>query len=174
VYICIIIKLKKLVMSKQKNITQIGLDTKKSEALAIELNKLLSNYELYYQNTRGLHWNIKGKHFFELHVKFEEIYTDAQEKIDLIAERILTLGFTPLHTFSDYLKQSSIKEGKNISEAKPAVELIVNSLQTIIILERTILQTADTLNDEGTITLLTDFITQQEKEIWMYSSWLNQ
>ena len=102
------------------------------------------------------------------------INADAQEKIDLIAERILTLGFTPLHTFSDYLKQSSIKEGKNISEAKPAVELIVNSLQTIIILERTILQTADTLNDEGTITLLTDFITQQEKEIWMYSSWLNQ
>ena len=161
-------------MSKLKNITQIGLDSKASEALAIELNLLLANYQLYYQNTRGLHWNIKGKHFFELHVKFEEIYTDAQEKIDLIAERILTLGFTPLHTFSDYLKQSSIKEGKNISEAKPAVELIVNSLQTIIILERTILQTADTLNDEGTITLLTDFITQQEKEIWMYSSWLNQ
>lgn len=161
-------------MSKNKLTTQIGLDSKKSEALAKELNVLLANYELYYQNTRGLHWNIKGKHFFELHVKFEEIYTDAQEKIDLIAERILTLGFTPLHTFSDYIKQSGIKEGRNISEAKPAVELIVNSLQTIILLERKILQIAEALNDEGTITLLTDFITQQEKEIWMYSSWLNQ
>ncbi|HOU47020.1 MAG TPA: DNA starvation/stationary phase protection protein, partial [Chitinophagales bacterium] len=117
--------------------------------------------------------NIKGKHFFELHVKFEEIYTDAQEKVDLIAERVLTLGFIPMHTFSDYLKHATIKEGKNIHEAKEAVELIVSSLQTIIILERAILKTAAALHDEGTTTLLTDFITQQEKEIWMYSSWLN-
>ena len=160
-------------MKTIKDNTQIGLDRKQSEALAIELNSLLANYELYYQNTRGLHWNIKGKHFFELHVKFEEIYTDAQEKVDLIAERVLTLGFIPMHTFSDYLKHATIKEGKNIHEAKEAVELIVSSLQTIIILERAILKTAAALHDEGTTTLLTDFITQQEKEIWMYSSWLN-
>lgn len=161
-------------MSKQKNITQIGLDSKLSEALATELNVLLANYQLYYQNTRGLHWNIKGKHFFELHVKFEEIYTDAQIKIDLIAERVLTLGFTPTHTFSDYLKIGKIKEGKNISDAKTAVDLIVTSLQAIIIIERNILKTAEKLGDEGTLTLLTDFITQQEKEIWMYASWLKQ
>ena len=160
-------------MSKLKT-TQIGLDSKQSEVLAAELNVLLANYQLYYQNTRGLHWNIKGKHFFELHVKFEEIYTDAQLKIDLIAERVLTLGFTPMHNFSDYLKNAKIKEGKNITDAKTAVELIVNSLQTIILLERAILKTADKLNDEGTLTLLTDFITQQEKEIWMYTSWLKQ
>lgn len=160
-------------MKAIKNNTQIGLDRKQSEALAIELNSLLANYQLYYQNTRGLHWNIKGKHFFELHVKFEEIYTDAQEKVDLIAERVLTLGFIPMHTLSDYLKHATIKEGKNIHEAKEAVELIVSSLQTIIILERAILKTAAALHDEGTTTLLTDFITQQEKEIWMYSSWLN-
>jgi starvation-inducible DNA-binding protein len=160
-------------MKTIKDNTQIGLDRKQSEALAIELNSLLANYQLYYQNTRGLHWNIKGKHFFELHVKFEEIYTDAQEKVDLIAERVLTLGFIPMHTFSDYLKHATIKEGKNIHEAKEAVELIVSSLQTIIILERAILKTAAVLHDEGTTTLLTDFITQQEKEIWMYSSWLN-
>ncbi len=164
---------KLIVMKAIKNNTQIGLDRKQSEALAIELNSLLANYQLYYQNTRGLHWNIKGKHFFELHVKFEEIYTDAQEKVDLIAERILTLGFTPMHTFSDYLKHATIKEGKNIHDAKEAVQLIVSSLQTIIILERAILKTAAALHDEGTTTLLTDFITQQEKEIWMYSSWLN-
>ena len=160
-------------MKTIKDNTQIGLDRKQSEALAIELNSLLANYQLYYQNTRGLHWNIKGKHFFELHVKFEEISTDAQEKVDLIAERVLTLGFIPMHTFSDYLKHATIKEGKNIHEAKEAVELIVSSLQTIIILERAILKTAAALHDEGTTTLLTDFITQQEKEIWMYSSWLN-
>ena len=159
-------------MSKLKNSTQIGLDSKKSEALANELNSLLANFQLYYQNLRGLHWNINGKHFFELHVKFEELYNDVQLKIDLVAERILTLGFSPLHTFSDYLKKSSIKEGKHISDAKTAVQLVVSSLQTIILLERAILKTADKLNDEGTNTMITDFITQQEKEIWMYSAWL--
>ena len=165
---------KRNIMSKVNTLTAIGLDSILSKDLAEQLNVLLSNYQTYYQNTRGLHWNIKGKHFFELHVKFEEIYTDAQAKIDLIAERILTLGFTPLHTFSDYVKNSSIKEGKNISDAKVAVGLIVDSLQTIVVLERKILPIAEKLNDEGTITLLTDFITQQEKEIWMYSSWLKQ
>jgi starvation-inducible DNA-binding protein len=161
-------------MAKVKQMTQIGLDSKLSEALATELNHLLANFQLYYQNARGLHWNIKGKHFFELHVKFEEIYNDAQLKIDLVAERILTLGFTPMHTFTDYLKSAAIKEGKNISDAKQAVTLIVDSLQTIIVLERKILNSAEKLNDEGTITMLTDFITQQEKEIWMYSAWLKQ
>jgi starvation-inducible DNA-binding protein len=57
---------------------------------------------LYYQNLRGIHWNIKGRAFFDLHVKFEELYNDANMKVDEIAERILTLGETPLHTFDDY------------------------------------------------------------------------
>ena len=73
-----------------------------SEKLIIELNQLLSDFHIYYQNTRGFHWNIKGKRFFELHVKFEELYTEALTSIDEIAERILTIGGTPLHAFDDY------------------------------------------------------------------------
>lgn len=157
-----------------KNLTSIGLDKVKSEALANQLNDLLSNYQVFYQSLRGLHWNIKGKHFFELHVKFEELYTDAQLKIDEIAERILTLGFTPLHTFEDYLAKATVTVGKNIDEGKEGVALVVDSLQKIVILERSILSAANELGDEGTLTLLTDFITQQEKMIWMYASWLNK
>ncbi|MCO5248943.1 MAG: DNA starvation/stationary phase protection protein [Chitinophagales bacterium] len=153
-------------------LTRIGLDKTQSEKLAKELNKLLSNYEIFYQSLRGLHWNIKGSQFFELHEKFEELYNDAQEKIDIIAERVLTLGFTPLHTFQDYIENANVEVGKNISEAKTAVTLITESLKTLVILEREILESAQALEDEGTITMLTDFITQQEKTIWMYSSWL--
>lgn len=156
-----------------KNLTFIGLDKVKSEALANQLNDLLSNYQVFYQSLRGLHWNIKGKHFFELHVKFEELYTDAQLKIDEVAERILTLGFTPLHTFEDYLAHASVTVGKNITDGKDGVALVVDSLQKIVILERNILAAANELGDEGTLTLLTDFITQQEKMIWMYAAWLN-
>lgn len=154
--------------------TKIGLDQKQSEKLAEGLNELFASFQLYYQNLRGLHWNIKGKHFFELHVKFEELYTDAQLKVDSVAERVLTVGFTPLHTFSDYLKTTKVKEAKQISDAKKAVETVVNNLSILIGLERKLLPLAEKLNDEGTQTMLTDFITQQEKEIWMYSSWLEQ
>lgn len=157
-----------------KKLSRIGLDKTLSEKLAIELNHLLANYQIYYQSLRGLHWNIKGQNFFELHVKFEELYNDAQLKIDDIAERILTLGFTPLHTFEDYLKTAEVKVGKDISDAESAVTLVLESLKTLVLLEREILEIADELNDEGTLTLLTDFITQQEKTIWMYSSWLNK
>jgi len=72
----------------KKNI--IGLDAIKAKKLADLLNVLLANYQLFYINSRGFHWNIKGEKFFELHLKFEELYTDTQLKIDEIAERILT------------------------------------------------------------------------------------
>ena len=87
-----------------KELNTIGLDQEKAENLAKKLNTLLSNYSIFYQNTRGFHWNIQGDKFFELHLKFEELYNDSQLKIDLIAERVLTLGGTPLHTFADYIE----------------------------------------------------------------------
>ena len=86
----------------------LGLDKTKSANLVFSLNGLLANFQIYYQNLRGLHWNIKGKNFFELHVKFEKFYTDSQVKIDDIAERILTLQGKLLHTFTDYIKRASI------------------------------------------------------------------
>jgi starvation-inducible DNA-binding protein len=124
-------------------------------------------------NTRGFHWNIKGEKFFELHLKFEELYNNFQIKIDDIAERILTLGGTPLHSYSDYLKTSSIAETTNISNGKEAVKAIVESFQTIIIIQRSILSLASDANDEGTNALMSDNIREQEKMIWMFSSFLN-
>ena len=90
----------------------IGINTEKALILANRLNELLADYQLFYQNLRGLHWNIKGRKFFELHLKFEEYYDNAVIKVDEIAERILTLEGEPLHTFTDYLKISEIKEVK--------------------------------------------------------------
>ena len=91
----------------------IGLPQKESKKLAEELNILLSNFQVYYQNLRGLHWNIRGRRFFDLHLKFEELYNDAQLKIDLIAERVLTLEGVPFHTFSDYIANNKLPIGKN-------------------------------------------------------------
>lgn len=152
----------------------IGLNTSKTKELANDLNDLLANFQIYYQNLRGIHWNIKGKRFFDLHVKFEELYTDANIKVDEIAERILTLGETPLHTFEDYSAQAEVKVGKNISEDDKAVRLIVDSLTELLKIERRILEKSDDANDEGTNAMMSDFITEQEKTVWMMKAWLNE
>ena len=153
-------------------LTILGLNKKKVVELNQNLNELLANFQVYYQNLRGLHWNIKGKSFFELHVKFEELYTDSQEKIDMIAERILTLEGNPLHTFDDYIALSNVPVGKNISNDIKSVELVVNSLSELIKIERNILEQSDDANDEGTNAMMSDFISEQEKTIWMLKSWL--
>jgi len=155
------------------NTTILGLDQGKTESLVVNLNSLLANFQVYYQSLRGLHWNIKGKSFFELHVKFEEFYTDSQEKIDMIAERILTLEGTPLHTFTEYTALSKVAVGKNISNDVEAVKLVVNSLSELLKIERVILNESDDANDEGTNSMMSDFIAEQEKTIWMLNSWLN-
>lgn len=150
----------------------LGLPIKESEELAKELNILLSNFQVYYQNLRGLHWNIRGKKFFDLHVKFEELYNDSQIKIDLIAERVLTIGGTPLHTFSDYIDNSKLKVGKNISKDTEAVQLVIDSLVDLLKIERVILENSGKINDEGTNSMMSDFIVEQEKTIWMLKAWM--
>lgn len=152
--------------------TILGLDRVKVQDLTINLNELLANFQVYYQNLRGLHWNIKGKSFFELHVKFEELYTDSQEKIDMIAERILTLEGTPLHTFEDYSSLAKVPVGKNVSNDTASVQLIVTALTTLIEIEREILNQSGEADDEGTNAMMSDFISEQEKTVWMLKAWL--
>ncbi|ARV14604.1 Dps family protein [Polaribacter sp. SA4-12] len=156
------------------NKTILGLDKQETANLVTELNGLLANFQIYYQNLRGLHWNIKGKNFFELHVKFEEFYTDSQIKIDEIAERILTLQGKPLHTFTDYLEKATVVIGKDISNDVEGVVLVVNSLSELLKNERLILELSDKAADEGTNSMMSDFIAEQEKTIWMLNSWLGK
>lgn len=152
----------------------IGLDIEKAKGLSKKMNILLSDYQIFYQNLRAYHWNIKGDNFFELHAKFEQFYNDAQVKIDEIAERILTLGGKPLHTFSDYLKNSDIEERKEVEDGKKAVGYIVDSLQKLLVHEREILELASDAGDEGTLSLMSDYISEQEKTIWMLNAYLGK
>lgn len=155
-------------------LNSLGLNAKETKEIAEDLNLLLASFQTYYQNLRGIHWNIKGNNFFGLHVKFEELYTEANIKVDEIAERILTLGETPLHTFSDYVKTTKVPVGKNVSKDVDAVKLIVNSITQLLILERQILDKAGEANDEGTNSMMSDFITEQEKTVWMMNAWLGE
>ena len=156
------------------NNNAIGLDKTKSKILSEKLNELLANYSIFYQNTRGYHWNIKGEKFFELHLKFEELYNDLILKIDEIAERILTLGHAPKHNYSDYKVISKIKESIELTDGTLAIENILESFRTTIILQRELFTLASDADDEGTNALMSDYIREQEKLVWMYSSFLNK
>lgn len=157
-------------MAKTKN--QLGLDTRLTENLAASLNDLLANYQIFYMNTRGFHWNIQGEKFFELHVKFEELYNDALVKIDEIAERVLTLGYTPVHSYSQYIKVAKIQERNNVTNGTVAAEYILSGLNTLISKERELLKMSAQANDEGTNALMSDYIRAQEKLVWMYTAFL--
>lgn len=157
-----------------KNHNHIGLDEQKSKKLINGLNALLADYQIFYMNARGLHWNIKGEKFFELHLKYEELYNSLVLKIDEVAERILTLGGTPLHSYTDYLKLSDIKEDKSISNGTVGIELIIDSFQKVIVKQRKLLKISGDADDEGTGALISDYIREQEKSIWMYTSYLNK
>jgi starvation-inducible DNA-binding protein len=116
----------------------------------------------------------KAISFFELHVKFEELYDDLHAKIDEIAERILTLGGTPLHTFEDYVKVSEVKAMKNASEDVVCVKGLLDGFKILLDKQRVILELSDKMDDEGTNAMASDYIREQEKLVWMYSSWLNR
>lgn len=153
---------------------KIGLDAKKSKAIAASLNDLLANYMVFYQNTRGFHWNIKGNMFFELHLKFEELYNNLLLKIDEVAERILTLGTVPLHTFDDYSTTAQIKAAKNISDGEKAVKHILDAFQVLITKQRALAKLTADADDEGTNALVTDYLREQEKMVWMYSAFISK
>lgn len=153
---------------------EIGLDKQKTIQLTEKLNNLLADYMVFYQNSRGLHWNIKGDKFFELHLKFEELYTNLLLKVDELAERILTLGATPLHTFTDYESFAKIKSIKDVSNGNQGVQSILNAFQILLITQRELLYLSADAEDEGTNALMSDYIREQEKLVWMYSSYLKK
>jgi len=159
---------------KKEKLNKIGLNVKYSRKLAKMLNGLLADYSVFYQNVRGYHWQIKGEKFFELHLKFEELYNDLFVKIDEIAERILTLGYEPEFRFTYYLKNARIKESGNGRNAGRCVKDILNSLRVLLIDQRQILDYASRSCDEGTAAMMSDYIREQEKLIWMYSAFLEK
>ncbi len=150
----------------------IGIKKTNAVKLVNQINDLLSNYQVYYQNLRGFHWNIEGPGFFELHAKFEELYNDAHLSIDEVAERILTLEGKPYHTFTEFLEVAEIKAAKNISDAQGTVETTLSNLGLLINKERSILKLASEANDEGTIDLMSTYISKHEKLTWMLSAFL--
>ena len=157
------------------NPNAISLESKKLKPVVENLNDLLANYHIYYQNLRGCHWNIKGPHFFTLHAKFEELYTAAITTIDELAERILTLGKDPESRFSVFIKQSEISEVETIGmKDTDMVKAIIDNLSSLISLERDLLSITSEADDEGSNDMINAFMQFNEKQNWMLRSFVNK
>ena len=145
-----------------------------TDKLIKELNLLLSDFHIYYQNVRGFHWNIKGKRFFELHGKFEELYTEALTNIDEIAERILPIGGNPLHTFEDYVNNSNLTVYKDVSNDVDSVTAIHSQLGKLVERESSVKKIAIACEDNETEDMMIALINAQQKTMWMFKSWLGE
>lgn len=154
-----------------KTLDYLHLNASAIDGVLASLKQLLADYQVFYTNLRGLHWNIKGRQFFVLHAKFEDLYNDAASKADELAERILTLGGTPESRFSEYLKISRIPEVEGVSCADKALEVVLNSYGRLIGEERELLAKASEAGDETTATLMGDYLKEQEKLVWMLAAY---
>lgn len=152
-------------------VEEIGLEEVKVRPIVDQLNELLANYHIHYQKLRGCHWNVKGKSFFTLHAKFEELYTNAIATIDELAERILTLGKPPLSTYQDYINTARIKEMNTIGvEDIKLVEAILEDFTALIEIEREIMNSTAESGDDGTNDMINKFMQFKEKNSWMLRS----
>jgi starvation-inducible DNA-binding protein len=147
----------------------LKLDDKAMKNLADNMNDLLSDYHIFYQNVRGFHWNIKGENFFDLHVQFEELYTKLYQNIDDLAERVVTIGFKPLHAYSDYLKNSIHKEITDVSNGSECVKHVIDGLGILAQSHRKAAKLAGEAGDIATEDMLTAFVGDIEKRMWMFT-----
>ncbi|MET4083390.1 starvation-inducible DNA-binding protein [Pedobacter sp. UYP30] len=153
------------------NAKEISLEENKIKPIVDMLNDYLANYQIHYQKLRGCHWNVKGQNFFTLHIKFEELYTNAQVTIDEIAERVLTLGKPPHSTFSDYIAEASIKESQTIGmKDMDMVDVLLDDMANLIELERDLLEKTAKVGDDGTNDMVNRFMQFKEKNTWMLRS----
>ncbi|MBW1298372.1 Dps family protein [Aquimarina litoralis] len=135
------------------------------------LNVLLADYHMYYQKLRNFHWNVKGRNFFELHLKFEELYEDAKLKIDEIAERILTLRAKPISNYSSFIEKSSIKEASTDLIDNEMVTSILEDHDIILKQLKLVTKEAEKAEDDGTLDITGTYIADLEKTSWMLDAW---
>jgi len=150
-----------------KTLNFIHLDSIAAGKLVDSLQQLLADYQVFYTNLRGFHWNIKGNQFFVLHKQYEEMYNNVSEKADELAERILMLGGEPVNKFSEYLKVAKVKEVSGVSSASESLKNVLDSHSYFIGEERKLLALASELADEATVALMSDYLKEQEKLVWM-------
>ena len=145
----------------------IGIGPKDREHIADGLKKLLADSYTLYLQTHNFHWNVTGPMFRELHLMFEEHYTELAEAVDDIAERIRTLDVVAPGTYKAFSELSSIKEVVEVPPAEKMVEILTQGHEQVVKTCREVLKLAQEGEDESTIALVSDRMSVHEKTAWM-------
>jgi starvation-inducible DNA-binding protein len=135
------------------------------------LNVLLADSTVFYQKLRHYHWNVQGPHFFELHAKFEELYDRWALTVDEVAERILMLNGTPLHTLKALLAAATLDEDEQAPAATEMVHAIEADLRAIHTSTGELIVLAEDAADRGTVNQLDALRDAIEKDLWMLRAW---
>ncbi|WP_410718364.1 Dps family protein [Brevibacillus sp. SIMBA_040] len=136
------------------------------------LNKQVANWTVLYTKLHNFHWNVKGPHFFTLHQKFEELYTEAAGHIDILAERVLSIGGKPVATLSASLQTASIAEAQGNESAEQMVETVVRDFAILLEETKLAMEAADQAGDEATADMLLAIRSGLEKHVWMLEAFL--
>ncbi len=150
----------------------LGIDSQKRQEIAEGLSRLLADTYSLYLKTHNFHWNVTGPMFNTLHLMFETQYTELALAVDLIAERIRSLGFPAPGTYSEYAKLSSIEETPGVPKAEEMIRLLVQGQESVVRTARSIFPVVDSANDEPSADLLTQRMQIHEKTAWMLRSLL--
>lgn len=145
----------------------IGINKEDRLAIAEGLKHLLADSYTLYLQTHNFHWNVTGIHFRELHLMFEEHYTELAIAVDDIAERIRTLDVAAPGTYKAFSQLSSIAEVDGVPSSSQMVELLTKGHEQVIKTSRQVLQLAQNANDESTSALVSDRMRVHEKTAWM-------
>jgi starvation-inducible DNA-binding protein len=145
----------------------IGISEGSRQEIAQGLKKLLADSYTLYLQTHNFHWNVTGPQFRELHLMFEEHYTELAVAVDDIAERIRTLGFAAPGTYRAFAELSSVKEIDGVPEAKEMVTILMQAHETVVRTSREVLKIAQEADDESSASLIGDRMRVHEKTAWM-------
>src|SRR5688500_948508 len=98
----------------KKQTIDIGIDEKQRLQIAEGLKELFADSYTLYLQTHNFHWNVTGPQLRDLHLMFEEQNNELALPVDLVEERIRTLGVYAPGTYKDLSSLSNIKETQEI------------------------------------------------------------
>ncbi|SEQ20893.1 starvation-inducible DNA-binding protein [Ectothiorhodospira magna] len=155
--------------------TQIDIGIKEQDRVEIAegLKRLLADSYTLYLQTHNFHWNVVGPQFRDLHLMFEEHYTELATAVDDIAERIRALDVPAPGTYQEFARLSSIREVEGVPSARDMVDLLTVGHEQVVKTCRDVLKVSQEAGDESTSALASDRMRIHEKTAWMLRA-LNQ
>lgn len=113
------------------------------------------------------HWNVKGPSFIALHELFDKINEDAEEAVDLIAERAIQLGGSVEGTARAVAKRSTLPEyPAEIVECRAHVDAVSTALAAFGKAIRAAIDKADEKGDACTADIFTEIARENDKNLW--------